>query len=77
MQLKEYIKSKGIKISRLANQADCCQPMISMIINGIRRPSPNLALKIEQATGGAVTRDELLFPELYSQSPTAGQDRAA
>jgi transcriptional regulator with XRE-family HTH domain len=37
--------------------------------------SPSLAMAIEQATNGSVTRDELLFPELYS-SKTAhhGQD---
>jgi DNA-binding transcriptional regulator YdaS (Cro superfamily) len=36
------------------------------------RPSPALALKIERATGGAVSRDELLFPELYVSTPSDG-----
>ena len=39
--------------------------MLSFIVLGKRRPSPDLALRIEQATQGKTTRDELLFPELY------------
>jgi DNA-binding transcriptional regulator YdaS (Cro superfamily) len=38
-------------------------------ISNKRRPSPSLALRIERATGGVVTRDELLFPELYQETP--------
>lgn len=78
MQLKEYIKSNGIRIIDFSHNVGCGQPMMSMIHNGKRRPSPDLALKIERATGGAVTRDELLFPELYSTHPQQpGQDKAA
>jgi len=38
---------------------------IDYILSGQRRPSPDLALKIEQVTNGEVTRDELLFPDLH------------
>ncbi len=38
---------------------------IDYILSGGRRPSPDLALKIEQASDGKVTRDQLLYPELY------------
>lgn len=38
-------------------------------------PSARLALRIEQATNGQVTRDELLFPELY-ESKQPHQDTA-
>jgi len=35
--------------------------------NPHRKPSPSLALRIEEATGGAVTRMELLYPEQKEQ----------
>jgi DNA-binding transcriptional regulator YdaS (Cro superfamily) len=77
MLLKDYIKNSKITVSGLALKAKCGQPMLSLICLGERRPSPDLALKIEWATNGAVTRDELLFPELYqSQSQQHGQDKA-
>lgn len=37
--------------------------LITHIKKGRRKPSPALALRIEQATGGAVTLRELLFPD--------------
>jgi DNA-binding transcriptional regulator YdaS (Cro superfamily) len=74
MKLKDYLKSKSRY--QFAKQIGTTKPYVDRLIY-CARPSPDLALKIEQATGGAVTRDELLFPELYSQSPPTGQDRAA
>jgi DNA-binding transcriptional regulator YdaS (Cro superfamily) len=65
MKLKDYLKSK----SRLefALKIGTTKPYIDRLLYSAR-PSPSLALKIERATGGAVSRDELLFPELYVDS---------
>lgn len=38
-------------------------PYVTQIVKGHRTPSANVALAIEEATGGAVTLRELLFPE--------------
>ena len=54
----------------LASEVNTTPTYISQIANGFARPSPALALRIERALGGAVTRDELLFPELYEQEET-------
>ena len=63
MKLKNYLKYKNLTISRFAFEAKLKQPHLSLIINGSRRPSPELALKIEEATKGEVTVLELLFPK--------------
>ena len=39
------------------------QSLITHINKGRRKPSPPLALRIQEATGGAVTVMELLYPE--------------
>ncbi len=63
MKLKDYLKSK----SRLefAIKIGTTKPYVDRLLYSAR-PSPRLALRIERATGGAVSRDEMLFPELYA-----------
>ena len=61
MTLKEYLKEKdredfALKIGTTKNY-------LNLLACGSRRPSPELALKIEQATGKQVTRLELLYPD--------------
>jgi len=67
MKLSELPHGEQI---RLARKVNVHQSHLSKIARGRRRPSPELALRIEQAMSGAVTRDELLFPELYEQEET-------
>lgn len=69
MTITEYLKFKNIKTSEFAKIVGCSQPAISLLANGLRRPSPGVARQIEIATDGAVSRDELLFPELYNNIP--------
>jgi len=51
------------EIKQLAIKCNCHPVHMSDILRGRRRPSPDLALRISEATGGAVTVMELLFPE--------------
>jgi len=66
MKLSEYLSENKIKLSRFAEDAGLKQPYASLIKNGHKRPSPDVALRIEQATGGSVTLRELLFPDQES-----------
>jgi transcriptional regulator with XRE-family HTH domain len=76
--IKSFRHNNNLTQYELAKLFGITQQAIAKYESGkFNRPSPDVALKIEQATGGAVTRDELLFPELYSQPPPTGQDRAA
>jgi DNA-binding transcriptional regulator YdaS (Cro superfamily) len=65
MRLEEFLKINKMTTSDFSTRISCGQPMVSNLCNRRRRPSPALALRIERATGGAVSRDEMLFPELY------------
>jgi transcriptional regulator with XRE-family HTH domain len=65
MKLSSFLTDNGISLADFSNSVKCSISMISRIKSGQRRPSPELAFRIEQITGGLVTRDELLFPELY------------
>jgi len=68
MNLKQYRKLKGWNQQYVADKVGVVMSMISMIEHGKRRPSPQLALKIEDLTGGAVPfrqqliRDDLVNP---------------
>ncbi len=63
MDLKTYLKGKDR--AAFAILVGTTKNYINLLACGARRPSPDLALKIEQMTNGEVTRDELLFPELH------------
>lgn len=64
MTLKQYLKLKKKDRQWFAEKIGTTKNYVNNLACGAR-PSPELALKIEKATAGKVTRDELLFPELY------------
>ena len=63
MKLNEYLKKYKIKTIDFARQIECQQSYVSLLTKGKRRPSPELALRIQEATEGKVTILELLFPD--------------
>lgn len=65
MKLKAYLKIQGYGFGvKFAKKLGIHPVYLSTISsNGDCRPSPELALRIEQATGGEVTLRELLFPD--------------
>jgi DNA-binding transcriptional regulator YdaS (Cro superfamily) len=63
MDLKTYTETAKVRQKDLAARVGCRQPTISQILTGTRRPSPDLALRIQRATGGKVTVMELLYGE--------------
>lgn len=61
-----------------AKKVGVSREYLNGIINSGKRPSPNLAAAIEQATGGAVTRMELLYGDRPALSGASlATDRAA
>ncbi len=69
MELKAYLLKENLGVSAFAKKADMKQPYLSLIINNKRVPSPPLALRISEATGGAVSVMELLFPDKKRERP--------
>lgn len=61
MELKTYLKNKSrVDFAQLIGTT---KNYVNLLVCNQRRPSPELALRIEQATGGQVSRLELLYPE--------------
>lgn len=66
MELKNYLQESKISQRTFSKSLGIHYMHLSNIIRKERRPSVALALKIEQATAGAVTRLELLYPKQSS-----------
>ena len=69
MNLQTYLEKHDLNISQFVEQANqelkdekLNQPTVWRIINGKVVPRPETASLIEQATGGQVSRLELLYP---------------
>ena len=65
MDLKRYFDTdvRGAK-KEMAEHLGITQTWMALLIARLRQPSPVLAIAIEEATGGLVTRQELR-PDLY------------
>jgi transcriptional regulator with XRE-family HTH domain len=59
--LAAYRKEKEITRTQMAHLIGCHSSYVGHIEEGRRRPSPEMALLIEQATGGEVAATVLLF----------------
>ena len=74
MTLNEYFKTdvRGAK-AEMAAHLGITATWMALLIANRRRASPVLAIKIEEATGGLVTRQQLrpdIFGSLVASSPT-------
>jgi transcriptional regulator with XRE-family HTH domain len=55
MKLLAYLAQEKIKPREFAERVGISQPFMSRLLHGQRRPGGQLAMKIEEATGGNVT----------------------
>jgi len=66
MTLKEYFDEEPMgAVNEMAEYLGITPTWLSILIHGHKRPSPELAVKLEKATQGLVKR-EVLRPDLYS-----------
>lgn len=77
MKLSEYLKKRKITQAKLAIATGCSKAHISQICRFGRRPSPDVAARISDATGGEVSVLDLLYPSSSSQSPRNGAGAGA
>ena len=70
MLICEYRKIKKIGQAKFAKIIGVTPSHINQIEKGSRRPSPELALKIQKATDGDVSIMELLYPEKSTAEST-------
>ena len=66
MQLKDYLEQRQISITSFAKALGCHQPDLTRWANGSRAVPLRWCVRIEQYTGGAVSRRDLR-PDDYSQ----------
>lgn len=76
MTLNEYIEKNKIPLSVIADGKVLKTSYLSQIKNKKKIPSATIAAAIEQATGGAVTLRELLFPDQKGKSKGQGETAA-
>ena len=57
-----YRRGRGITRTQMAHLIGCDVSYVGHIEEGRRRPSPEMARMIEQATGGALKVLDILFP---------------
>lgn len=65
MKLSIFLQKNELSYREFSRQVPCSISMLSQVISKKRKASSRLALLIERATGYEVTRDEVLYPELY------------
>lgn len=58
--MRTWRRSQSLTLEEVARQVGSSRGYISQIESGLRRPSPDLAERIEAATGGAVSAAGLL-----------------
>jgi hypothetical protein len=63
MELKDYLRKNHFKLKHFCESHELEYGYLRHIANKRKRPSPDMALKIEQATNGEVSRMELLYPD--------------
>ncbi|NGX51415.1 MAG: hypothetical protein K1060chlam2_01281 [Chlamydiae bacterium] len=64
MLLKEYLEKYGVSKSAFAKRIGKSREIIHLIVNKGHTPKADIALLIEEATEGKVTRSEVLYPYL-------------
>ena len=67
--IQKAIKMLGGTQIKFAEAVGISQGLVSQLVNGEKRPGWKTAIKIEKATGGKISREELR-PDIFS-------DRAA
>ena len=65
MEILDYLKLNNLSQMDFAKKLSISKSTVSLLINGQRRPSPELALRLEKETGGALKKEELLYPNLH------------
>ena len=68
MNLKTYLVKHNVRQKEFAEKLDITEGMMSYILNGQRKISPQLALDIEKETKGLIKADSLIFDEYRTNS---------
>lgn len=70
MSMKERLLASGQTVAEVAARAETPTAHLYNILNGVRRPRPELAMKLEAASRGVLRATELLGLE-HHDSPSS------
>jgi phosphopantothenoylcysteine decarboxylase/phosphopantothenate--cysteine ligase len=76
MKLADWLKQKGNSARKLAAHAGTTEATISRLRHGRALPSLELARRIAEATGGAVTANDFVAPDQAARGTGGGLDGA-
>lgn len=63
MNIKEYLRKKGITSKEAAEQLGIHDSYLRLIWRGARAPGPKLALKIQEWTQGELKTEDMIDPD--------------
>jgi transcriptional regulator with XRE-family HTH domain len=66
---------KSLTVREMSRKAGISEVYGSYILNGHKRPSPSVAIRLEEASGGALTK-AMLRPDLWGPAATKSQKKA-
>lgn len=72
MELAHFLEDGAVSMATFGRKVGVVRQHIHKIANGLQKPSPSLARKIEQATGGSVSKEELrpdIWPPEFAPAP--------
>ena len=67
MKLDEYLFKTKTSKKDFAEKVGISRGYLQHILSGLKNPSVKLARKIEEMTGGKVSKEEVLFPEDFPE----------
>lgn len=75
MLLRDYLVRNGERLYAFADRIEVDRSTLYRHGSGSRRISATVAIKIEEATEGQVTRMEAMFPEMYAEKNEDGSEQ--
>jgi DNA-binding transcriptional regulator YdaS (Cro superfamily) len=72
MELAHFLEDGDMSMATFGRKVGVVRQYVHKIATGIQRPSPSLAMKIERATGGSVSKEELrpdIWPPEFAPAP--------
>lgn len=75
MLLKDYLKIEDMTLATFAGLIGVSKSFIYQLSCGKKECSKHTAVRIEQATGGKVSRSEMIWPEAYTEKTPRGEQQ--
>jgi len=64
MLLKEYLEKYGVTKTSFAKRIGKSRHLVHLIVNKGHIPKADVAVRVEEATEGKVSKEEVLYPPL-------------